>query len=202
MTIGKGTEWGRPGTLPPGSPVFDSDAELFRAVNTIRSRGDAVGAVGLTGGTLWEMIGGATVVGRLHTDAAREYPCDLGRVETDAGRYWFSSFMLARTFGWRRVAVAMNAQNIGQFRFGHRAHPNDGLLDVYEADVDLQQRFLIAKRAKLGAHLPHPQVVERRCATAVLQFGRPRRVSLDGVVIGRSSSVTLAVEPDAMTLVI
>ena len=202
MTIAKGTDWGYPAELPLESPVHNDDASLFRSINELRSSQTAIGVVGLTGGTLWEMLGGPTCVGRLLTTDARAYACDLGRVETDEGTFWFGCSLVARTLTWSSVVLAMNAQNIGPYRFGHRAHPNDGLLDVYEADLPLQQRLAVAKRAKLGAHLPHPGIRERRVGSVSISMPHRRKFWLDGVASGRSRNFTLTVEPDALTVVV
>ena len=71
MTIGPGTEWSVPGLLPPGAPVFNSDGALSELVDRTRHGGLDLPIVGLTGGTLWDTVGGPSTVGRLHTAQAR-----------------------------------------------------------------------------------------------------------------------------------
>jgi hypothetical protein len=202
MTIGKGTEWGTPGLLPSGAPVISSDEELFHYVNQRRSEGVDLSAVGLSGGALWSMIGGGSVPGRLFTPESRMYPCDIGRVDTGHESYWFVSSLVARTSTWSRVFLAMNVQDVGPYRFGHRAHPGDGLLDVYEARLALQQRVLVAQRAKLGAHLPHPQIRERRVSSARTAFDRPLPLWLDGVRCAKHANLSITLEVDALTVVV
>ena len=65
----------------------------------------------------------------------------------------------------------MNAQFLGPWNAGPRAHPGDGLLDTY--DVRLKPGQLLAVRARLpdGSHLPHPGIRERRVAA---RAGRAR----------------------------
>ena len=207
MTIGKGTSWGSPRQLPAGSPVLDSDASLFHWLNSgspVNSTDstDALSDVGLTGGSLWSMLGGASCVGRITTSESVGYSCDVVDVRTDVGDFRFIASMAAHTLTWSRAVLAMNVQDFGRFRFGHRAHPGDGLVDIYQADLPMQQRFLVAKRARLGAHLPHPFIREQRVAHAELTLRRPMRFWLDGVACGRSASFALRVEPDALTVII
>ena len=142
--------------LNSGSPVNSTDST------------DALSDVGLTGGSLWSMLGGASCVGRITTSESVGYPCDVVDVRTDVGDFRFIASMAAHTLTWSRAVLAMNVQDFGRFRFGHRAHPGDGLVDIYQADLPMQQRFLVAKRARLGAHLPHPFIREQRVAHAEL----------------------------------
>ena len=202
MSIGKGTGWAYPASLAIGAAVFADDHSLFFAFNAARRNETPLDPVGLTGGSLWKMLGGPSCPGRLHTADALAFPCDLVRVETDHDVYWFANALLARTRLWRRALVAMNSQDLGPYRFGHRAHPGDGLVDVYESDLSFQQRILVAKRARLGAHLPHPGISERRVARAEIVLDAPRSFSLDGIACGRSRRFSLEVEPDALTVVV
>ena len=211
MTIGKGTTWGAPFRLPDSAPVFDSDATIFHWLNPEVSAVSAIDglcatlegpAIGLVGGSLWKMLGGASCVGRVRTAGALGYPCDLIEVSTDRGRFRCLSALSAHTLLWSRVLLAMNVQDLGRFRFGHRAHPGDGLVDVYEAQLPLQQRVLVARRARLGAHLPHPGIHEQRVTEFAVDFVRPLSFRLDGVRCGRSSVFAVKVLPDAITVVI
>ena len=202
MTIGKGTGWGYPSTLPAGAMVHGSDRSLFEFVNRQRAEGSTLVLCGLAGGSLWSMLGGPSCIGRVLTSEAMTYPCDLVRVETDSGQWWFAGSLVARTRTWSRALLAMNVQNIGPYRFGHRAHPGDGLVDVYEAALPFQQRVLVAKRARLGAHLPHPGVREQRVREGRFALDRAVGFWLDGQRCGRSRTFSLVVEPDALSVVI
>lgn len=210
MTIGKGTSWGAAHVLPHGAPILSSDSAIFHWLNAKPAVGEhgpgpipsAPLVIGLSGGSLWAMLGGGSCVGRVTSADAIGFPCDVIDVQTDAGRFRFAASLSAHTRTWSRVVLAMNVQDLGRFRFGHRAHPGDGLVDIYEAELPAQQRFLVAKRARLGAHLPHPGIRERRVEGATLTLARPLRFWLDGVACGRSSSFALKVLPDALTVIL
>jgi hypothetical protein len=203
VTIAKGTHWGMPGLLPPGAPMAANDAALRTIVEIARRSGGVVPVVGLTGGTLWQTMGGPSAVGRLTTGSAMRYAVDVVRAEIDddAPR-WFVSALVARNTSWTRTTVAMNGQFVGPYRFGVRAHPGDGLVDVYEARLSPPDVVKVAARAKRGAHLPHPGIRELRSAECRLDFTPPRRVWLDGEVVGRARTVRLSVEADALTVVV
>ena len=204
MTIAKGQPWGRPGRLPDGAPVAASDAELRELV--VRHR---VGptplplAVGLTGGALWRTLGGPGAVGRLHRDDAMWLPIDVGRASLDGATTWFVASVVARTWNWTRAFVAMNGDWVGRYQFGPRAHPNDGLLDTYAAQLRWQDIAKVARRARNGAHLPHPGITERRIRTGRITFERPRRVWIDGERWAtRVRAMELWVEPDSLSVVL
>ena len=213
MTIGKGTNWGYPGLLSPQSPTFATDAEisayLTAHVNTLAIEPTAVptspldvAPIGLTGGALWRTIGGPGVVGRYATANARHYTCDLAIAIVDGKRQLFVASLVARNRWWTKVAVVMNAQDMGAYRFGHRAHPGDALLDVYEARIKLGDVPKIARRAKLGSHLPHPGITERRLPNASFTFDRPRQLWLDERRVGMVEQLSVTVVPDAFTVVV
>ena len=103
---------------------------------------------------------------------------------------------------WRRCFVAMNAQWLGGWNLGPRAHPNDGLLDTYEATLTLADLPKVRSRLPLGAHLPHPRIRERRVAALQVEFASPRRVWLDGERVARVRSLSVRVDPDAIMVVV
>ena len=203
MTIGAGTGWGRPGPLPTDAAIAADDHQLRGIVESARRAGKPMPVIGLTGGSIWATIGGPSVVGRLHTSASLLYSVDVVCAHIDGhGTHWFVSALIARNALWTHTTVAMNGQFCGMYRFGVRAHPGDGLVDVYESRLSLADVVKVASRAKLGAHLPHPGIRELRTAAVGLTFERPRRVWLDGDRIGKARSIELAVEPDALVVVI
>ncbi len=202
MTIGPGTEWSVPGVLPPGAPVFDSDKALSAYVDQARRRGAELSVVGLTGGTLWDTVGGPSIVGRLHTPQARHYPVDVVRATIDERDRWFVCSLIARA-GWRDVVAVMNTPWVRRLRLGHRSHPGDALLDITEGTgLTLDDFRRIVPRARSGAHLPHPKLRERRIGEASWEFTSPRHITVDGTSLGTARHLRVRVEPDALTVVV
>jgi diacylglycerol kinase family enzyme len=130
------------------------------------------------------------------------FPVDLGSVLADGRIYWFVAHLVARNRLWRRAFVAMNAQWYGPYDLGPRSHPNDGLLDTYDARLPLKDLLKVAKRARQGAHLPHPGVKERRTKATEVQFEKPLPLELDGVRVGQFRNLAVRVEPDAIRVVV
>lgn len=202
MTIGPGTEWSVPGLLPPDAPTFATDAVLSAFVEARRRSGQPIPMVGVTGGTLFDTIGGSSVIGRLRTDRARRYPVDVVRADIDGTSRWFVGTLVARTRRWRDVVAVMNTPWVHGLRLGHRSHPGDALLDIIEGvGLGLDDLRRIVPRARHGAHLPHPKLRETRIAEATWEFDRPRRLVIDGQSAGRVRRLTVNVEPDALTVV-
>src|SRR5205814_4060228 len=96
----------------------------------------------------------------------------------------FVAHLMAHTRTWSYAFVAMNAQWLGQWNAGPRAHPDDGLLDTYEARLSIADRLKVRSRLHPGAHLPHPGIRERRAAAVQVTLPRRLLVVLDGEVVG------------------
>ena len=96
----------------------------------------------------------------------------------------------------------MNAQWLGDWNAGPRAHPGDGLLDTYEARLSVADRVKVRSRLHHGAHLPHPGIRERRVPAVQVTLPRMLPIALDGDVVTHGRILSIRVEPDAVTVVI
>ncbi|MDQ3354782.1 MAG: hypothetical protein M3507_09970 [Actinomycetota bacterium] len=201
MAIRKGQAWGAPGALPHDGVVVRSDAEARAVVTEARRAGVAVPPLGLLGGDLCRTLGGRGDEGRLRSPDAVVLTCDLGSVLLDGRLLFFVAHLVARRPWWRgRAFVAMNAAWLGSWNLGPRAHPGDGLLDTYDAHLGLRQARAVRARLPQGAHLPHPGITERRTKAIQVDLGTALPVRLDGEVVGRATTLSVRVEPDALTV--
>ena len=189
MSIRKGSAYGAAGPAPPGAVVVGSDAEAGAALEAARRDGRPFPPLVLTGGDLHRTLGGGGGVA---------VPVDLGEVLVDGRLHLFVAHVVTRTPTWSYVFVAMNAQWLGPWNAGPRAHPGDGLLDAYEARLGLADRLKVRRRLHHGAHLPHPGIAERRAAAVQVELPRPLTVVVDGRDVGRGARLSLRVEPDAV----
>jgi diacylglycerol kinase family enzyme len=96
----------------------------------------------------------------------------------------------------------MNAQYHGAWDVAPRGHPDDGRLDVLDADLPLDERLQVRSRLKAGTHVPHPRIVERHVAALQIDLDRPTPVALDGDDVGPATSLAVRVEPDALLCVV
>ncbi len=204
MSIERGRSWGTNTALAAGSPVVGTDAELRSLVETARREGRELGPVGLLGGDLCATLGGPGNPERLRSLAALQVPIDVVAVVLDGTtQLWFVAHLVAHRRAWvGRAAVAMNADSLGPLRLGPRAHPNDGLVDVTFGSLPWRDRLEAKRRARTGAHLPHPGLRVQRAARVVIDFDRPTAVWLDAVPVGRARRLELTVEPDALQVVV
>ena len=202
MTIKKGEAWGVTTPLPADGVIVASDGEARAALEQARREGRPFPAIGLLGGDLCRTLGGTGDRGRLRTDAAVTFPVDLGEILVDGRLHLFVAHAVARTRWWSRAWLAMNAQWLGEWNAGPRAHPNDGRLDVYDAALLLTDRLKVRSRIGSGAHLPHPGIAERRTKAAQVEFTKPIDVALDGDSVGRARTLSVRVEPDAVRVVV
>jgi hypothetical protein len=198
VPIGKGTPYGEPGELPPGGVVVRNDAEASVALTAARRDRRPFPALGLLGGDLCRTLGGGT--GK-ELQGVR-FTVDLGEVLLDGRLHLFVAHLVARTRLWTRAFVAMNAQYLGDWNLGPRAHPNDGLLDTYDAHLPPNQLLPVRARLHHGAHLPHPGIKERRTAALQVELERPLPVRLDGAGAGRARVISVRAQPDAITVVV
>ena len=195
MTIKRGSPYGTPGSPPPGAVMVGSDAEARQVLEAARRQGDPYPVLGLTGGDLCRTLGGT---GALEVT----FPVDLGEVLIDGRLHLFVAHLVARTRTWSDVVVAMNAQWLGRWNLGPKAHPGDGLLDTYRAHLAFGERLKVRARLHHGAHLPHPGIVESRTSAMQVDDGPARRVWLDDIPIGVARSLTVRLRPDALTVVV
>jgi hypothetical protein len=206
VPIAKGQPYGAPGPLPDGAVVVRSDAEAREAVERARRERQPLPTLGLLGGDLCRTLGGGRRgsggEAQLRAAGGVCFPVDLGEVLLDGRIHLFVAHLVARSRLWTSAFVAMNAQFVGDWNLGPRAHPGDGLLDTY--DVRLRPGQLLPVRARLrhGAHLPHPGITERRAPAVTVELDRPLPVRLDGVAVGPARRVAVRVEPDALQVVV
>jgi hypothetical protein len=205
VTIRRGGAWGAPGPLPAHGVVVRSDAEARQVVEEARRAGRPVPPLGLLGGDLCRTLGGGRASGeeRLRSEHAVTFPADLGAALVDGRLHWFVAHLVARRSWWRgRVVAAMNAEWRGDWDVAPRAHPDDGLLDVVDADLPQGDRWKARRRLRTGTHLPHPDIEVRRVRAWQADLEPPLDVWLDGVALGRARTLSVRVEPDVLTLVV
>lgn len=209
MTIGKGTPWGRPIDPPADLVVVDTDADLAARLDA-RRRDPAAPPVAARAGDMARTLGVAGIAGR---QTLNELPIDLLelRLGDDDGRFrtliGCAHVVMRRPWargGWWRgpVVVVMNAEFIGAWDVAPRGHPNDGRVEVFELDVDLdvRQRIAARRRVRTATHVPHPLITTRSVRRASWSFERAMTVVVDGVAVGAARRVELAVIADAATV--
>ncbi|MCX7620414.1 MAG: hypothetical protein N2037_06165 [Acidimicrobiales bacterium] len=204
MSLQRGRDWGTPGALPLDGVVVKTDAQVRELVESARRAGRPIPTVGLLGGDLCRTLGGIGDQQRLHSEAARTFPIDVGAVLIDGRLHWFVAHLVARRSWWRgRVVVAMNAQWFRSYDLGPQAHPGDGLLDVSDGNPSLRERLQVRKRARTGTHLPHPAINTTRTSAIQFDFAPKVDVYLDGTRVARNVRVlSLRVEPAALRVVV
>jgi hypothetical protein len=188
--------------LPPDGVVVRSDAEARAVVTEARRAGEPVPVLGLLGGDLCKALGGTGDEARLR-EGGVVLPIDLGAVLVDGRLHWFVAHLVARRGWWRgRIVAAMNAQHLGDWDVAPRGHPNDGKLDVLDADLPLGDRWKARSRLRTGSHVPHPAIRERHVAAIQVDLEPGMRVWLDGEPLGPARSLAIRVEADALRCVV
>lgn len=203
MTVRKGERWGTQGPLGPEGVMIHDDRAARAVVVTARRRDRTPPELGLLGGDLAHTVGATGDADRLRTDAASRLPIDLGSVLIDGRLEWFVAHLVVRRRWWQGpFLVAMNAEYLGPWKVAPRAHPGDGLLDVLDGSLGLDDRLRARSRLGTGDHLPHPDIRVRRVAAVQYDVPRGAAVWLDGERIGPASTLSIRVEPDALVGVV
>ena len=196
MTISKGAAWGVPAPLPAGGAIAATDAE----VAVLTGSGEPIG---LTGGDLCRTLGGRGSVERLTSSDAVTFPVDALSVSLDGAPPQLAvAHVVARSWGWRRVFLAMNAQWLGARNAAPRGHPDDGKMEMLRWSLSWREARQVLARMRWGAHLPHPGIDGRSTASTSVTFDRARWVWVDGVRVGRARALTVVVTPDALRVVV
>lgn len=201
MTIEKGRSWGEAGSLPAEGREVADDSDASMLLEDARKAGQVFPVLGLTGGDLYRTLGGRDGVIRGVAETM-VFPIDLGEVLVDGKLHLFVAHVVAHDRLWGRSFVAMNAQWRGGWNLGPKAHPNDGVLDTYRAELGLSDRLKVLRRLGTGSHLPHPGIKADRSASVVTEFERPIAVEVDGRKIGKARRIVVRVEPDALRVVV
>ena len=130
-------------------------------------------------------------------------PIDLAIVSADEKKMVMVASLVIRRSWWRGpISAAMNASYLGDWNVAPSGHPNDGRVDVIEADLSLSDRWKARTRLASGTHVPHPDISIRRLKQASWELDGTRSVTVDGVDLGRPASVTIDVVADAVTVAI
>jgi hypothetical protein len=203
VTISKGMPWGHPGPLPAGGVLVRSDAEARAVVEGARRASRPIPMLGLLGGDLCRTVGGIGDEARLRSPQAQQLPIDLGSVLVDGRLHWFVAHLIVRRSWWfGPILAAMNAQYRGDWDVAPRSHPNDGLLDTFEVTMAFGERLKARSRLASGTHIPHAGIVSRRVPAVQWDVPPGASVELDGVSLGRVRTLSVRVEPDALTCVV
>lgn len=203
MTIEKDKPWGQAGPLAPDGMIVTRDADMRDEVETARLAGVAPPEFGLIGGDLCSTVGGRGDPERLRGPDGTRLPVDAARVVVDGEPHWFVAHLVARRSWWQgRVVAVMNAQWIGRWDVAPRSHPNDGLLDSFDGNLSLDDRWKARGRLITGTHVPHPGISQRRAERLEFDLDPDLDIHLDGVRIGRGRHLEVTVEPDALICVV
>lgn len=203
MTIERGAQWGAPGPLPVNGVVARSDRELRSIVERARRANQPLPPVGLLDGDLSRTLGGPSSEDRVRSADAMTFTVDIGAVLLDGRLHWFVAHLLARRSWWRgRVLAVMNAQFVGEWDVAPRAHPNDGRLEVLDANQSFNDRLLARRRLRTGTHVPHPDIKTASVTAWQTELAPQLDVWLDGEKVTRARLLSVRVEPDALTVVV
>ena len=203
MTIERNRPWGSAGRLGRDDPVARTDGELRAILESARHAGEALPPVGLLGGDLCRTLGGRADEARLRSPEAMRFPIDAARASIDGETHWFVAHLLARRSWWRgRLLAVMNAEFMGEWDVAPRSHPNDGVLDVIDADPSVGDRWKARRRLVSGAHIPHPSIRYTRAERLEASLAPGTRVWLDGQPLGLARHLQIAIEPDALVVVV
>jgi hypothetical protein len=202
VTIEKGRTWGRPAPLPDDGIVTHGDRAVSLAVERSRRDRRPVPTFGLLDGDLCRTLAGPGDEGRLRGAEAMTFPVDAGEALVDGRVRFFVAHLVARNRWWTRAVVVMNAQWLGRLYLGPRAHPNDGLLDVFDARLRPLDLLKVRARARTGTHLPHPGIAVRRAPAVQVGFDRPLTLWLDGERVGAVRNLSVRVQADALKVVV
>lgn len=201
MPISRGSDYGEMAPLPSDAPIVSDDWSLRALVLEHRRGGVPTPTVGLLGGDLCRTLGGVGDRARLSSDEARTFSVDLGTAVCDG----LSTVFVAHLVAGRPFAggtAVLQAQWLGDMDLGPRSHPADGRLDVTTGRLRWRQRRTALRRARTGAHLPHPDLEHRQLVEVLIESDRPRPVVVDGRAIGRFRRVEIGLEPDALRVVV
>jgi hypothetical protein len=215
VTIEKGREWGHRGQRPQSVHVVHSDADVVRAWTQDPNTTFAVVAGDLhmaLGQPKWKDdqtecqflsvdVFHVTVTPQQDHQYSKQNNAGKETIETFA----LSSVRIGSWFTRGRFITVSNCGFVGRYNIAPRAHPNDGEMDVVTvySDMDWRQRIQARSRARLGQHIPHPQIsMERGLSHSWHKEHKRERLFIDGEEMRNWGSVEVTVIPDACAVVV
>lgn len=198
MTISKGENWGVEVDRPDALMSAAGDSELASLLSANESSN-----VALASGDLFTTIGARPIGER---QRLMRLPIDLVDVRVDGGDVIVAAAHVVARSPWSRggwwrgsVVAVMNAEFVGPYDVAPRGHPNDGRVEAFELSESLgaRQRLAIRRRMRTGTHLPHPAISHRPVRRGSWSFASPLIVFVDGVSVGRATTLDIEVRPDA-----
>tara|TARA_B100000686_G_C16459140_1_gene796163 strand:+ start:66 stop:686 length:621 start_codon:yes stop_codon:yes gene_type:complete len=159
--------------------------------------------IGLTSGDLHSSLGGNLSVQRTVANKTTACNIDLGKVTTEQDSYIFASYckILHRYAPWKGKVI-VNSQLIAGRRLAPKAHPGDGHLELIESSLTFRQALLARRKAKLGDHLPHPDLKIKRVHNFKYDFEESKKLVIDNQFIGYHKFVEFEVLPHAITIIV
>jgi len=199
MGVERNQDWGEVADVPDGIEWFSSDRAAAVAISTARRTNKTIPPIGLTGGDLYQTLGGSRSAPAAEGTSATKLSIDLGAALLDGKLHWFLAHLVARR-SWLRgpVVVAANAAHLGSWNIAPKAHPGDGRLDTLEASLAFSDRLKARSRLPLGTHVPHPDITMRRSKASQWEFKRGMPIYLDGTRTAVVHSLSIRLEIDAL----
>ncbi len=159
--------------------------------------------IGLSSGNLHSSLGGNFSIQRTVTNKTTACKIDLGKVTTEQDSYIFASYckILDRRAPWRGKVI-VNSQLIAGRRLAPKAHPGDGSLELIESSLSFRQALLARRKAKLGDHLPHPDLGIKRVQNLKYHFEESKKLVIDNQFIGYHKFIEFEVLPHAITIIV
>jgi hypothetical protein len=215
MTIEKGQEWGHRGQRPQSVRVVHSDTDLVDAWTQDSSTVFAVMAGDLhmaLGQPKWQDDQTECQflpVDVFHVTVTQQHDHQHSAHNSEAKdvveTFAVSSVCIGSWFTRGRFITVSNCGFVGRYNIAPRAHPNDGEMDVVTvySGMDWRQRVQARSRARLGQHVPHPQIsMERGRSHSWTKESKREKLFIDGREIRNWASVEITVIPDACTVVV
>lgn len=203
MTIERGQPWGLEVPCPDDVAAAPDDRTAARAVGAALRNDRPPPVMALLAGDLARTCGARRTEIPAAGTPVQQLPLDIASVLVDGAVHHFVAHLVARRSWWRgRLLAVMNAQYLGRWDVAPRSHPNDGKLDLFDADLSLGDRIKARSRLSSGTHVPHPGIAQRRVAAVQVDLDAGTKVWLDGECVGAARSLSIRVIPDAWTAVV
>lgn len=196
MVIAKGEEWGQ--RVHKTGVVYTKRDHEVLSQSASPIKGDIARTIGN------EKPRRSASVQPKDQEAWHQLPFDVIEADVKGVLHRAAAHIQAGHLFWGECHLLCNVAIFRGRRVFMRSHPNDSKIEVLTVsrEMSIRQRLLAVLRVQKGSHLPHPHLKIHQTTEEEFRFSQPLPIFVDGMKVGKSSTLRISVIADSISIYI